>query len=113
MPDEYLTRHEHAEFARRMEEANQRIVDENKRQHERLTAIDNRLDRIQDLIMSIQQMALNVENLTKEMKRQGERIQTLEAKPGQRWDAVVEKLIMLGVGGIVSFFLLKLGIGGK
>lgn len=112
MPDEYLTRHEHNEFAKRMEEANQRIVDENKRQNERLKNIDGRLDKIQELIVSIQQIATNVKSLTEEMQRQGGRLEALEAKPGKRWEAVVDKVLMLIIGGVVGYVLLKLGIGG-
>lgn len=112
MPDEYLTRHEHNEFAKRMEEANQRIVDENKRQNERLKTIDGRLDKIQELIISIQQIATNVKSLTEEMQRQGGRLEALEAKPGKRWEAIVDKVLMLIVGGVVGYVLLKLGIGG-
>lgn len=112
MPDDFLTRREHEEFAKRMEEANQRIIDENKRQNERLKSTETHLDHLQDLIMSIQQMSTNIESLTKEMKRQGERLGALEAKPGQRWESVVDKVLMLVIGGMVSYVLIKLGIGG-
>ena len=37
-------------------------------------------------------------------------VEALESKPGKRWDAIVDKIIMLVVGAIISYLLMKAGL---
>lgn len=37
-------------------------------------------------------------------------VKTLEAKPGRRWESIVEKLIWLFVGGVIAAALAQAGI---
>lgn len=39
------------------------------------------------------------------------RISSLELKPVKRYDALVEKVLLTFAGGIIGYFLVKLGIG--
>lgn len=112
MPDEFITRREHEEFARRMDTENHRRDDEDKRQNKRLDAVEASVQRINDLTIAIEKMAVNIGTMAAELKQQGERLESIEAKPGKHWEAIVDKVIMLIVGGVVGYALLKLGIGG-
>ena len=38
------------------------------------------------------------------------KVEALESKPGKRWDAIVDKIIMLVVGAIISYLLMKAGL---
>ena len=48
-----------------------------------------------------------VENHVDEIKAS---VKTLEAKPGKRWESIVEKLIWLVVGGVIAAALAQAGI---
>lgn len=39
------------------------------------------------------------------------KLDALEQKPGKRWDAVVEKLILVVASAVVTYFLTRLGLG--
>lgn len=39
-----------------------------------------------------------------------QRLTSLEAKPGKRWDSVVEKVILVVVGAVVGLALVRLGL---
>lgn len=83
--DNYITRAEHEEFARRMD-------DEDKRQNKRLDAMEHQLEQVQSIAVSVEKMACNMQAMLEEQKRQGteqkkqgERLEALESEPGIEW----------------------------
>ena len=92
---DYITRVEHDEFAKRME-------DEHNRQNHRISEIEENFRQIQALTLSIEKMALNVENMAKELKRQGDHIEKLEEAPGRNWNKLKDGIlgaIAAAIGG--------------
>lgn len=110
MEPEYITRREHEEFARRMETENKRRDDENNRQNARISAVEAAAQRIGDLTISIEKMAINIDTMVKELKSQGTRLENLESKPAKRWESLVSDIIKLLVAAIIGFGLAKLGL---
>lgn len=103
MNDDYLTRAEHAEFARRME-------DENTRQNKRLEILEDNVRQISTLTAAVEKLAVNMGNMAREQEKQGNRLETLESRPGRRWDSLVDKIILAAVGALVGFLLAQIGI---
>lgn len=95
---DYITRVEHDEFCKRME-------DEHVRQNHRISEMEETVKQIQALTLSIEKMALNVENMAKELKRQGDHIEKLEEAPGHSWnklkDGIIGAIAATIGGGIV------------
>ena len=92
---DYLTRVEHEEFAKRME-------DEHNRQNHRISEMEENFRQIQALTLSIEKMALNVENMATELKRQGDHIEKLEEAPGHNWNMLKDGIlgaIAAAIGG--------------
>ena len=92
---DYITRVEHEEFAKRME-------DEHNRQNHRISEMEENFRQIQALTLSIEKMALNVENMAKELKRQGDHIEKLEEAPGHNWNKLKDGIlgaIAAAIGG--------------
>lgn len=110
MEVEYLTRREHEEFARRMETENQRRDDENKRQNKRLDAMESAVQKINELTIAIEKMAINITTMTEALKQQGSRLETIESKPGKRWETLVADVIKLVVAATIGYFLALLHI---
>lgn len=109
MEMEYITRHEHEEFARRIDTENQRRDDEDKRQNKRLDAVEASVHRINDLTIAIEKMAVNIGTMTAELKQQGERLENIESKPGKKWETLVTDIIKLIVAAVVGFAIAKIG----
>ena len=99
MDDRFLPRHEHEEFAKRMEE-------EHKRQNKRITDLEDGQKERHRMLISIEKMAANMESMQKEQVDQGERLEILESRDGEKWRkaewAVISGVIMAVVGYIVG-----------
>ena len=78
-----------------------------------------RLDKVEkwqadfgELIGTVKVLADREERVEKDVGEIKDAVQEMKAKPGKRWDGVVDKIIFTVVGAIVTYMLLKLGIGG-
>lgn len=72
---------------------------------------------IHSLATSLQVMAAEQKHQTETIKSVKEdvgrlegKVDVLEAKPGKRWDGIVDKLIWGVVGALLAFLLAKIGI---
>ncbi len=101
--EETITRKEHEEFARRIDE-------ENNRQNHRIEILENTVHQVSELTSSVKVLAVNMENMLAEQKKQGERLEALEDQDGQTWRNVKWYLITAILGGVVGFFLHQLGM---
>lgn len=99
--DSPISRAEHDEFVKRMEA-------EHNRQNRRLILLEDNIQMTQSLTLSVEKMALNMENMLKEQKKQGERLEALEGVPKKNIDSFKFALIgALGTaigGGIITLF---------
>ena len=103
MENEYVLVQVHEEFAKRVEE-------ENGRQNHRLKELEDALTRITQLVTAVERLATNMEHLEKEQETQGKRLQTLEAKDGQKWQQVVSYVITALVSIAIGFIARSLGL---
>lgn len=112
---ENLTRAEHEEFARRMTTENERLKDEDTRQNKRIEQLENTLNQIvlqqlTALTGTIQALQTSVENTLKEQTAIGERVKKLEDRDGDMWRTSVKYVLSAVLGGLVTFFFIKLGM---
>lgn len=101
--DTQITRAEHEEFRRRIEE-------ENKRQDKRIEILEENAKRIEGLNSSIEKLALNMENMLKEQLKQGKRLEVLESRDGEMWRKVVSYAITAIVGIVIGFLFKQFGM---
>ena len=76
---------------------------------QRVDTLDLLTKDIQELTTSTALLANNMDGMLKEQQRQNARLELLESKPGKRWDAVVDKILMILIGAAVGAILIKLG----
>lgn len=81
------------------EEAIKRIEAEEKRQNKRLDNLEESIATLTELTISIEKIAVNIEQMQKELTKQGERLEKIEAEPGENW----KKVIWLIVAALVGF----------
>lgn len=96
-------------------------------EHEkRLTEVESRsksntkrLDKVEkwqadfgDLISTVKVLADREARVEKDVGEIKEAVQEIREKPGKRWEGVVDKIVFTVIGGVVTFLLVKLGIGG-
>ncbi len=114
--DESISRAEHEEYVRRVETEHKRMQDENDRQNKRLEQLENNMNQIivqqlTTLTTTIKSLEISVSNMLKEQTEFSERLKKLENRDGDMWRTVVKYVLSALVGGLVTFALVRLGMG--
>lgn len=100
--DEFITRVEHEEFSRRME-------DEHSRQNKRIELLESHTQKQNALLSSIEKLAVNMESMQKELTKQGRRLEALESRDGEMWRKVVGYAVTAVVGIVVGYIFTRIG----
>jgi len=100
-----ITRQEHEEFARRIDA-------ENERQNRRLSLLEESVRQINDLTISVKEMAVNMGNMLAELQKQGERLEKLEKEPADTWKnvktTIITGVVSAVVGAVMAAVLMSL-----
>lgn len=98
-----ITRAEHEEFRRRMEE-------ENGRQNRRIELLEKNMQRLEALNISVEKLAVNMESMLKEQLQQGERLEVLESRDGEMWRKVVGHAMTAVISIVIGYIFCRLGM---
>lgn len=92
--EECITRREHDEFVRRIE-------DEEHRQNVRLNNLENQTQTIQSLAMSVDRLATSMDRMAQEQAEQGERLKALEQEPADNWKSI-KKTVWTTIASVLA-----------
>lgn len=81
------------------EEVIKRVEAEEKRQNKRLDNLEESLATLTDLTVSIEKIAINIEQMQKELTKQGDRLEKIEQEPAENW----KKVVWLVIAALVGF----------
>lgn len=98
-----ITRKEHEEFVRRMDEANSR-------QSKRLEIVEKDVRQIGSLTTAVEKLAFSMENMVREQMKQGERLDQLESRDGEMWRKVTSYIVTAIVGAVVCYIMTRIGM---
>lgn len=98
--DTPITRAEHEEFRRRMEE-------QDRRQDKRIELLEDNVRELGALTTSVEKLALSVESMVKEQEKQGKRLEVLEGRDGEKWRQVVG-YVLAAIAGIIVGLIFKM-----
>lgn len=101
--DTPITRTEHEEFRRRIEE-------ENKRQDKRIALLEEQTREIGEQNASIERLAVNMEHMLTEQVAQGKRLEVLEKRDGEMWRKVTGYIITTIVGLALGLLATHIGL---
>lgn len=101
--DTPITRAEHEEFAKRME-------DEDRRQNRRIEILEESVQQFTSLTASVEKLALNMENMLKEQEAQGKRLEALEDRDGEKWRAMISYVGTTIIGILIGYIFTLLGM---
>lgn len=95
-------------------------------EHEqRLTAVEERaksntkrLDKLEESTEAISRLATSMEVMAERQEQVADtvdkldgKVTALEAKPGKRWEGLVDKAIWAVVAAVIGFLLARIGLG--
>ena len=101
--EDCVPRGEYNEFAKRMD-------DEHHRLSKRITEISNEIKEISKIANAVNKLAINMEMMLKEQQEQGERLEELEARDGQKWRDSVKYVITTLIGAVVGYIVKNIGL---
>lgn len=96
--EEYLKKEVHEEFVLRVE-------NEMSHQNTRLDKLENMVVQINELSLSVKELAINMENAIEQIAKQNTRIEKIEGRAGENWQKVVGAIITGVVGALVGYFM--------
>ena len=97
MDNNYISRAEHDEYVKRMD-------DEHRRMNNRIVILEKSGQQMQSLINNVGKMAVNMEHMVEEQRSQSERLEHLEKLPLNNWNIVkngVYNAIGASIGGAI------------
>lgn len=101
--EDTITRAEHEEFSKRLEEWDNR-------QDRRIELLEESVRDMSALTTSVEKLATNIEGMVKEQEKQGKRLEVLESRDGEMWRKVVGYIITAVVGIIIGFIFTQFGM---
>lgn len=101
--DTTISRAEHEEFAKRIEE-------ENHRQNRRIEILEKNVQELAALTSSVEKLAYSIEGMVKEQESQGNRLEKLESKDGEKWRSVSSYVITVIIGLVLGYIFQQAGM---
>lgn len=101
--ENYIPRDEHNEFCKRMEEEHKRI-------NHRLSTLEETTRQINDLIISVKEMAISMKSMLEEQKDQGKRLEALESRDGEMWRKIIGYIATVVIGAVIGYMFKQIGM---
>lgn len=89
------------EIALRLQETTDRSV----RNEGRIKKLEGEHEVLHQLATSVAVMAQQMENMNGSVEALSSKVDTLEGKPGKRWDGLVDKLIYAAAGAFLAWVI--------
>lgn len=88
----------------------EKLEAEDNRQNKRLEKIENHMEGIDKIAVSVEKLAINMEHMLAEQKSQSERLKVIEDRDGDKWRNVVSYLVTAIISITLGYFASKLGL---
>lgn len=101
--ENYISRQEHDEFCKRME-------DEHTRQNRRIGLLEETTKQIGTIAISVEKMAVSLQSMVKEQEQQGQRLEALESRDGEMWRKVTGYIATAVIGIVIGYVFKQIGM---
>lgn len=85
------------------------VEERSKSNTHRLDELEKRQDNLDDLVSTVKVLAVREENVESDVKEIKSDVKSLTSKSGQRWDNMIDKIIVTVIAAIAGFILAKIG----
>lgn len=76
----------------------------------RIDKLEKQYEVLNKLTTSVEVMATKLETMNTSLKEVSKTVSEQAAKPGRRWEAIVEKVLLVIVSAVVVYALAKIGL---
>ncbi len=81
------------------------VEDRAKSNTHRLEEVEKRQDNLDELVSSVAVFAKEQEHIQQDVREIKSDVKALNAKPGKRWDSMIDKALWLVVGAFLAWML--------
>lgn len=85
------------------------VEERSKSNMHRLDDVEKRQDDLEELVSTVKVLAVREENVETDVKEIKNDVKSLTSKSGQRWDSLVDKIIITIAAAIIGFILAQIG----
>lgn len=89
----------------------QQVEDRSKSNSHRLNDVEKKLADNDQMLASIARLDQKQTDMDKDIKEIKSDVKTIAEKPGKRWDAVVDKVLLAIITALVCYALSQIGLG--
>lgn len=89
----------------------QETTDKAARNEGRIEKLEKRQDNLDELVGTVKVLATREEKMEADVKEIKADVKEIAGKPGKRWEAAVEKVVITLAAAIVGYLLSRIGIG--
>lgn len=86
------------------------VEDRSRSNTKRLDEVEKRQDNLDELVSTVKVLAVREENVESDVKEIKTDVKSLTDVPAKRWNAIVEKALLVIVGAVITYFLTKVGL---
>lgn len=86
------------------------VDDRTERNMQRLDDMEKRMNNMDKLITSVEVLATRQETVENDVREIKNDVKGLTAKPGKRWESIVNKAIWAILAAVLAFLLAKVGL---
>ena len=76
----------------------------------RLDEVEKRQDNLDKLVATVSSLAADQKHMEGDVKEIKADVKTLAAKPAQRWDSIVDKVVWAILAALIAFMLGRVGL---
>lgn len=88
----------------------QETTDRSLRNEGRIKKLEAEHETLQQLATSVAVMAEQMKTMNTNVSTLTNKVEEIESKPAKKWEAVVEKVLLVIVGAVVAFALTQIGL---
>lgn len=96
--EDYITRPEHEEFKKRLE-------NEESRQNKRLDIMETRIDKLTEMQTALAVMQADISSISQDVKKIGEEVDSIQQEPADKWKKAVWIVITVIITAVVTYFI--------
>lgn len=87
------------------------VEDRSKSNTRRLDKMEKVQETLTDLVQSVATIAQKQVDMDTDMKEVKADVKTIAGKPAKRWESIVEKALLTAVAAMVSWCMVRIGLG--
>lgn len=88
----------------------EKIEAEDHRQNKRIDALEDNVKQIQELTVSVREMAVSLGQMTRELEKQGSRLEAIEKEPADKWKQASWIILSVILTAVITLCLTKIGL---